>query len=107
MIILISVKLKGLEQTKKYLEEQMKKNIEEIKDQKIKEAVIALQASTPIDTGNARAGWRYEDNKIVNDVEYIDILNQGTSKQAPSNFIEKTLLSQDGIKPNGVIVKSK
>jgi len=66
-----------------------------------------LVAATPIDTGNARAGWRIDGNSIVNDVEYIEELNRGHSKQAPSFFIEKTVLSQSGVKPNGAIVRSK
>ena len=60
-----------------------------------------LKMVTPVDTGNARAHW---DNRIslsrrgklisgtiFNPVEYIDVLNHGHSKQAPSYFIEQTL----------------
>ena len=68
--------------------------------------VEKLRAATPEDTGRARDGWKYQNGAISNDVEYIDSLNQGTSKQAPSYFIERTLLSEPGVLPNGVIVKS-
>jgi hypothetical protein len=79
--------------------------VEAAKKPVMQRALDALVASTPIDTGNARAGWRIEDNKkIVNDVDYISELNEGTSKQAPSFFIEKTLMAQ-GLKPKGAIVK--
>jgi hypothetical protein len=60
-----------------------------------------LKVVTPVDTGKARRGW---DNRMVlslkgqlmsatifNPVEYIDRLNRGHSKQAPSYFIEQTL----------------
>lgn len=52
-----------------------------------------LIAATPVDTGNARAGWKVVGNQIINDVDYIDRLNEGTSKQAPAHFIEQTILS--------------
>jgi hypothetical protein len=56
-----------------------------------------LVQATPIDTGRARAGWvSRQDGRntiISNDVPYIEDLNNGHSKQAPSYFIEKVLLS--------------
>ena len=73
---------------------------------KIDELLNSLKEATPVDTGNARDGWTIEKNSIVNHVEYIDELNGGSSKQAPSHFIERTLLSKDGVRPNGVIVKN-
>jgi hypothetical protein len=76
----------------------------QLKENKMKECLRALREATPVDTGNARDGWRIEGASLTNDVEYIDLLNKGTSKQAPSHFIEKTLLSQGGIIPNGTIV---
>lgn len=69
-----------------------------------KEALVRkLAAATPVDTGRARDGWRIEGDKIVNDVEYIDSLNHGTSQQAPSHFIEKTILEDSNFKLNGSI----
>jgi hypothetical protein len=68
------------------------------------ELIQALKAATPVDTGQARDGWRYEDGKIINDVEYISELNEGTSKQAPAYFIERTLLAHSQVDSNGVIV---
>ncbi len=103
---MISVKIRGIKNLNKDFEKKIKENLENIKDIRVKEIVSSLQDATPVDTGNARAGWHYENSAIVNDVEYIDILNQGTSKQAPSNFIEKTLLAQKNVLPNGVIVKT-
>lgn len=56
----------------------------------------ALIAATPIDTGAARQGWKLSgSNKgfvITNSVPYIEQLNRGHSKQAPSYFIERVLL---------------
>ena len=42
----------------------------------------------------------------LDEVEYISILNQGTSEQAPKYFIEKTVLAQQGVSPSGIIVKN-
>jgi len=75
-----------------------------IKD-KIGVLVDALKAATPVDTGNARDGWYSEGDSIRNGVEYVDRLNHGSSTQAPSHFIESTLLSVEGVKPSGTIVK--
>lgn len=69
--------------------------------------VKKLAEATPVDTGRARAGWRVEDGNIVNDVEYISELNHGTSKQAPSHFIERTILEDGNFKLNGSITKDR
>lgn len=76
-----------------------------------------LMATTPVDTGRARAGWSmgqtvtgYVPQKggvyqapntptpptgdiivIYNNVEYIIGLNSGTSKQAPAMFVESAV----------------
>jgi hypothetical protein len=65
-----------------------------------------LKEATPVDTGNARDHWELSGNCLKNSVDYIDNLNKGSSSQAPAYFIEKTLLSQPGVKPNGTIVRS-
>lgn len=49
-----------------------------------------LVRKTPVDTGNARAGWSVDTvaMTIENPVDYIDALNNGHSGQAPAGFIE-------------------
>jgi hypothetical protein len=86
------------------LRNELLAKFEEVKEPELQKLVDALQENTPVDTGNARDGWRIEDGKIVNDVEYIEELNAGSSKQAPSHFIERTLLSFQEVEANGVIV---
>ena len=60
-----------------------------------------LQATTPVDTGRARAGWRATTARysrgewrltIENDVPYIVQLNMGSSRQAPRRFVETAAL---------------
>lgn len=74
------------------------------KNKILKEAIFNLKASTPVDTGEARDGWKLEKNKIVNSVTHIKSLNEGSSLQAPSYFIEMALLRTQGVLPNGNIV---
>jgi hypothetical protein len=79
---------------------------EKKKEQALKQKLVKeLAANTPIDTGEAREGWKLEGDKIVNPVDHIENLNDGSSKQAPAYFIEQTLLAQKGIHPNGTIVR--
>jgi hypothetical protein len=82
------------------------KKFENNKEAELHKLIDALKDATPVDTGNARDGWKIEDGRIVNHVEYIDELNAGSSTQAPSHFIERTLLSFSEVDANGVIVTS-
>ena len=66
-----------------------------------------LKANTPVDTGNAMRSWELKKDKkdfvIVNNVEYIDDLNRGSSRQAPAHFVENTALRYG--MPSGTIVE--
>jgi hypothetical protein len=86
------------------LQKELLKRSEELKHKKSLELIERLKEATPVDTGNARDGWKLVDGKIVNEVDYIDDLNTGTSNQAPAYFIERTVLSDTSVKPNGTIV---
>jgi len=68
--------------------------------ERVQFATETLKIVTPVDTGEARLGWEnntfialdgYLDGAINNDVEHIVYLNRGSSKQAPSYFIEQVL----------------
>jgi len=74
-------------------------------ERKKKEAVEALAAATPVDTGEASRGWEYDDKGIYNNVDHIVGLNRGSSLQAPLNFVETTVMQIRGIEPNGIIVR--
>jgi len=89
------------------LEKEIQKESEKKIQNLINTLVEDLKKETPVKTGKARDGWKYNGKGIINDVPYIDDLNAGSSKQAPSHFIEKTLLSSAAVKPNGVIVSNK
>lgn len=98
------IKIKGLPNLDKLFKEQLAKQ----KPAVMKKIVQDLKDATPVDTGEARDGWHLDSQgNIVNDVEHIEYLNTGSSQQAPSHFIEKTLLTQRGIYPSGTIVRSK
>ena len=85
-----------------------------------RELLQAVREETPVDTGEAQRGWYVTDEQplditspgfgapivpipssffrsetqlyLVNPVEYIAELNQGSSSQAPARFIEATVL---------------
>ena len=54
-----------------------------------------LKDATPVLTGKASAGWTSrklgKTFHVFNNVEYVPVLNNGHSKQAPTNFIEQVL----------------
>jgi hypothetical protein len=88
------------------LKKEMDEQINSAKDLIVKKLIKDLKEETPVDSGAARDGWKYNGNSIINKVPYIDDLNRGTSKQAPSYFIEQTLLKSLAVRPNGVIVSN-
>lgn len=46
---------------------------------------------TPVDTGQARRGWRRKGKDVLNNVEHITYLEDGHSKQAPSGIARPTI----------------
>jgi len=77
--------------------------------EKISHATKTLRIVTPVDTGEARLGWKskhyrgldgYTEGTISNDVDHIEFLNNGSSKQAPKYFIEQVLMTIGIITPN-------
>ena len=103
----IKVTLEGRKQTIRETRKNLNTEFELKKELKKRQMISALRAATPIDTGKARAGWESTPSGIENPVKYIDRLNKGSSKQAPSYFIERTLLLQKDVIPSGIIVRSK
>lgn len=57
----------------------------------------SLKADTPRRTGEARRGWRKSNTRsgfrITNRVDHIGALNEGHSKQAPRNYVGRTIRS--------------
>jgi hypothetical protein len=70
-------------------------------EERIDYATAQLKIVTPVDTGEARRGWRnlviktrrgqFLSGSILNPVEHISHLNSGHSQQAPRYFIEQVL----------------
>lgn len=102
------VTVSGVEKMIADITKQQKKLTEEAQKSQAQKLVQALKANTPVDTGEARDGWRIDEKgDIANDVEHIAALNNGHSQQAPAHFVEKTVLAFPSIQPNGVIVSHK
>lgn len=68
----------------------------------VRQYVAQLKSTTPIRTGRARNGWQqtYTKGKLgkgrsipiaSNNVPYIGVLDQGSSRQAPTGIVEPAL----------------
>ncbi len=101
------IKIKGIKSTIDSIKRQNTALVETSKLAKMEQLVDILKDKTPVDTGEAKAGWRIEKSSIINEVEHIKYLNEGSSVQAPAHFIEQAVLSQQGISPSGIIVVDK
>jgi len=87
---------KGIDQTFKSVLKQQTQITEQQMRRRLASMLVMLEASTPILTGYARSRWKidglYPRFRVVNDASYIEYLNRGSSKQAPSFFIESIAL---------------
>jgi hypothetical protein len=97
----------GIDSVLRQIKNESEEEIEEQKTNIEKTLVQKLKSATPVDTGRAQQGWKRTEIGIENSVEYISKLNSGSSAQAPSLFVERTILSHPGIAPSGIIVVNK
>jgi hypothetical protein len=104
----IKMKLLNIDTTFRELEAQALRliNIEDTKNVAL--MVAELRAETPVDTGHAQSSWTVTRKnygfEVANSAEYIQYLNEGSSKQAPAYFIERIALKY-GV-PYGTIVET-
>lgn len=105
----ISLKIVNFDKELARVEREVREQSNMQLEERIDYATLTLRQVTPVDTGRARKGWeqeKYRDrNKFVgatikNSVEYISVLNQGHSKQAPRYFIEQVLSKIGILTPN-------
>lgn len=98
-MVKISLKIVNFEEEMKRVEAEVKRLGDIEISKRIDYATDTLRQVTPVDTGEARAGWHNtkkkginnEEGRIINEVEHIVPLNNGHSKQAPRYFIEQVL----------------
>lgn len=118
----VAVKLKGVEQEFAKKDRELTKFVNTSMRARAFQALGELKRVTPVDTGRARNSWsisksgsyfrsslggvgsispellqppsslKIESLYVTNGVNYIDKLNAGSSQQAPSRFIESTIL---------------
>jgi len=109
MVNKVSLEVVNFKQELKRIEQEVKEAANEEISGKVARATKELKTVTPVDTGKARLGWEnktfiaadgFLDGSIKNEVEYIDILNNGHSKQAPKFFIEQVLSKIGILTPN-------
>jgi len=103
----LKISLDKVSEELKQLEITRNKEIEKQQKALVNKLLIELKDKTPVDTGHARDSWSLEKSKegflIENSTDYIQYLNQGSSKQAPKYFIENTAINYG--KPVGQIVE--
>jgi hypothetical protein len=103
----VTIKFENVKNTFKKLIEDANKESYKRNEPVARSLMEELVLRTPIDTGLARASWSMIPVKngydIVNNVDYIEYLNQGSSAQAPAFFVEKTALKYGT--PQGAIVE--
>jgi HK97 gp10 family phage protein len=107
----ISIRIRNLENEFDRINREVMKKMDEELAKKTDNLIDKLKEATPVDTGLARASWvlvknlsREKRYTIMNNVPYIEQLNNGSSKQAPKHFIEMTALAAGGT-PVGTIVQ--
>ncbi len=106
----MTMKIKGILTTKMSLKAKTDNIIAEGLDKASLSLLTELKRKTPVDTGEARDSWqRFAPSKqvvlITNDADHIESLNDGSSKQAPEYFIERTAVKYG--RPLGLIVERK
>jgi len=101
MAEMITFDVVNFEREMKRVEEEVAQITNFEMDERINYATDTLRVVTPVDTGKARRGWKnlksydnfgFRDGVIFNKVDYIDVLNNGHSRQAPRYFIEQVLI---------------
>ena len=104
-----SMTLEGVEQEFRKLFKTQSEILEAESKVSVAKMLGDLVSATPVDTGKARASWNVKKQGLVfnvnNDAEYIQYLNQGSSKQAPAYFIERIALNYG--EPLGTVVEVK
>jgi hypothetical protein len=97
---------KGVEETFKNVYNQVHTLTEAEMKSRLANMLLLLEAATPVDTGYAKSRWKIEGSfpkfRVLNDASYIEYLDRGSSRQAPSFFIESIALRFG--KPIGSIV---
>ncbi len=108
----ISLEVVGFEREMERIREEVRELADLSLHETVDYATDQLRIVTPVDSGEARRGWRnnnftlksisgFERVAIIsNDVDHIVYLNQGSSKQAPKYFIEQVLSTIGLITPN-------
>jgi len=104
MAKLVSLDVVNFQQEIQRIEREVLDLVDAEVDDLIDYATEQLIIVTPVDTGEAREGWKNDKGKefkvIINDVEHIVYLNNGHSQQAPAYFIEEVLTKIGILTPN-------
>jgi hypothetical protein len=97
---MLKIVLLNKDSTEKEIQSLLKKELDLLADQVFKE----VKKNTPVDTGQARSGWRKKTSdtafEVTNAVPYVPVLDRGRhmtsrgvrgSKQAPKGIVGPSL----------------
>ena len=110
------ITITGVSSTSRELRNDVNKEAEKALRIRALQALAAVKLGTPVDTGRARNSWYigysavYKNQRspgveilapknkpteiiVTNGTDYIQLLNDGTSIQAPTRFIEQAFLT--------------
>lgn len=78
-----------------------KVDLEKALTDSLEEVIVRIKRRTPIQTGKLRDGFSLEKQEsnlnIINTQDYVDVVEQGNSSQAPQGMIRISLLELQSI----------
>ena len=93
----MTIRLRGRRALRRRLSREREDETRQEMQSNVRSLVNDLRRLTPVDTGRARDSWSATsvsslgdelESIISNPVDYIEVLNRGTSTQAPARFVE-------------------
>jgi hypothetical protein len=73
------------------LKNDLQQFVKEVQEKVMEDVSKEAKDNTPVATGRARRGWKKRNLDVVNNVDYIEKLDQGSSRQSPKGIGKPTL----------------
>jgi len=83
----VKIQVEGIDKIDLFLKDV----VDDIQEEVLTTLQSEIKKRTPIDTGQARRGWKKRTDSVRNDVPYIGRLERGYSRQAPKGFTKQAI----------------